>query len=248
MIKLGSLAFLATMILGPLAATAQEYRLDFSGTVTGATGVYAGAGSTISGTYTIDFAAANAAAIGTVGDLNNAWSRVECSGAFCLSPVPAPDALVFSTEFSTGSVSYSDRSVSVFGSQSQVLGYNVPLVNGVPNTWQGSDYSYLNPGLAVFSYVLLYGGTGAGAPFDTNGLPLLSNIKVNSFTHFSQFNYIAERDMNTGATLGTLGYNITSISVEPTSAPEIDPASAASALTLLLGGLMVLRGKKRIPA
>ena len=30
-----------------------------------------------------------------------------------------------------------------------------------------------------------------------------------------------------------------------TVAPEIDPASAASALTLLMGGLMVLRGRRR---
>ncbi len=30
------------------------------------------------------------------------------------------------------------------------------------------------------------------------------------------------------------------------SAPEIDPSSSASALTLLLGGLMVLRGRRTI--
>ena len=31
----------------------------------------------------------------------------------------------------------------------------------------------------------------------------------------------------------------------PTAAPEIDPASAGAALTLLAGGLIVLRGRKR---
>jgi hypothetical protein len=31
----------------------------------------------------------------------------------------------------------------------------------------------------------------------------------------------------------------------PTAAPEIDPASAGAALTLLAGGLLVLRGRKR---
>jgi len=31
----------------------------------------------------------------------------------------------------------------------------------------------------------------------------------------------------------------------PTSAPEIDPASAISALTLLAGGLAVIRGRRR---
>ena len=33
--------------------------------------------------------------------------------------------------------------------------------------------------------------------------------------------------------------------VNPTAAPEIDPASAAGGLSLLLGGLMVLRGRRR---
>jgi len=33
----------------------------------------------------------------------------------------------------------------------------------------------------------------------------------------------------------------------PTMAPEIDPGSAASGLTLLLGGLLVLRGRRRHP-
>jgi hypothetical protein len=43
-------------------------------------------------------------------------------------------------------------------------------------------------------------------------------------------------------TTGTAG---STISVSPvTSAPEIDPASAASGLTLLLGALMVLRGRR----
>jgi hypothetical protein len=34
----------------------------------------------------------------------------------------------------------------------------------------------------------------------------------------------------------------------PTMAPEIDPSSATSGLTLLLGGLLVLRGRRRFPA
>ncbi len=36
----------------------------------------------------------------------------------------------------------------------------------------------------------------------------------------------------------------TAIPISPVSAPEIDPASAASGLTLLLGGLVVLRGRR----
>jgi hypothetical protein len=36
--------------------------------------------------------------------------------------------------------------------------------------------------------------------------------------------------------------------VSVTRAPEINPASAASSLTLLLGGLAVLRGRRRVPS
>jgi hypothetical protein len=35
-----------------------------------------------------------------------------------------------------------------------------------------------------------------------------------------------------------------SVTVTSTKAPEIDPASAVSALTMLLGGLAVLRGRR----
>jgi hypothetical protein len=40
--------------------------------------------------------------------------------------------------------------------------------------------------------------------------------------------------------VGTLTHQFTT----PTAAPEIDPASAASMLTLLVGGLLVLRGRR----
>lgn len=35
---------------------------------------------------------------------------------------------------------------------------------------------------------------------------------------------------------------------DPVAAPEFDPASAAAALTLLAGGLLVLRGRRRATA
>jgi hypothetical protein len=41
---------------------------------------------------------------------------------------------------------------------------------------------------------------------------------------------------------------ILSINATPVSAPEIDPTSAASGLTLLLGGLLVLRGRRTTPS
>jgi hypothetical protein len=43
-----------------------------------------------------------------------------------------------------------------------------------------------------------------------------------------------------------LDYNVTSLKVAPRAAPEIDPASTASGLTLLLGTLVVVRGRRSV--
>jgi hypothetical protein len=43
----------------------------------------------------------------------------------------------------------------------------------------------------------------------------------------------------------SMTYTVASVTA-PTAAPEIDPVSATSALTLLFGGLAVLRGRKRL--
>jgi hypothetical protein len=46
--------------------------------------------------------------------------------------------------------------------------------------------------------------------------------------------------IDVGGVQSVIDYNIKSI----TAAPEMDPASIASALTLLFGGLAVLRGRR----
>jgi hypothetical protein len=38
----------------------------------------------------------------------------------------------------------------------------------------------------------------------------------------------------------------TSVNTNPVKAPEIDPASAMAGLTMLAGGLAVLRGRRRV--
>jgi hypothetical protein len=45
----------------------------------------------------------------------------------------------------------------------------------------------------------------------------------------------------------TISYVDYSFAPHPVAAPEVDPGSAASALTLLLGGLLVLRGRRQQP-
>jgi hypothetical protein len=48
-----------------------------------------------------------------------------------------------------------------------------------------------------------------------------------------------------GANTTAGGNGFVSFTEVPAQAPEINPASAASAMTLLLGGLSVMRGRKR---
>jgi hypothetical protein len=50
------------------------------------------------------------------------------------------------------------------------------------------------------------------------------------------------------ATHGPLGNDFRVSSIVRLQAPEIDPASTASALALLMGSLLVLRGRRRTPS
>jgi hypothetical protein len=85
----------------------------------------------------------------------------------------------------------------------------------------------------IENYVQL---SGAVAPWDSNGLPVFGNVT-------SQYNFLD--DVVNSAHVGTLDYTITSLT-PAVAAPEIDPTSMASGLTLLLGGLVALRGRRSV--
>jgi len=85
------------------------------------------------------------------------------------------------------------------------------------------------------------------------GTPFASNIDNPGSVAFANQNGLGVNNIDTlqginsqGNSTGSLYFSINHAwaAPVPTRAPEIDPASAASGLTLLLGSLMVLRGRR----
>jgi hypothetical protein len=216
----------------PSLANSQAVTYDFTGVVTSTYGIYNVAGSTITGTYVFDTSVVSPESFGTVGDTTTQWEVHNSGGAAYGSPTPS--SLVFGLTLAAGSVSYNSTTPSTSGIGDLIQGYNDAGFSA-PNHLYLANVQYFSDSSYVQSYVNLSGGTGINAPFNSNGLPVLANAAYAT----------GEVDSNANGTVnGMLLYNITSLTPAPTSAPEMDPASAASGLTLLLGGLMVLRGRR----
>jgi len=85
------------------------------------------------------------------------------------------------------------------------------------------------------------------------GVPFASNIDESGSVAFFNQNGLGVNEIDTLQAINAQGNNTGSIyfSIDhafavpvPVRAPEIDPASAASGLTLLLGGIAVIRGRR----
>lgn len=110
-----------------------------------------------------------------------------------------------------------------------ILNYSPGLQLTTSNgTITGANISYESGGYHSPTYGVDIGGNG-GADFSYS-YPYGCAFQLRSC--------IFDMDVVSGSSPGHW-------TVTTTTAPEIDPASAASALTLLLGGLLVLRGRRR---
>jgi len=217
-----SLIVFAALAL-PSFANSQAVTYDFTGAITAGYGIYAGAsGSTISGTYTIDLAAGNpSSSYGTYGS-SSFWYVQNFGGP--PYGTPSVNSLVFADSLTTsGGITYSVTTPGTAGSYSAVY--------GTGSSYQGANDAYSSSNAYIENDLLL----GSGG--DSNGLPTFSP----SSNNIGYFYNVANGDV-----IGEFAYNIQSFSAAPTTmaAPEIDPSSAASGLTLLLGGVMVLRGRR----
>jgi hypothetical protein len=211
------------LLSGPVVANADPVTYDFTATVTSATGVYAGAGPTATGTITIDFNAPGNL-YGTIGSTTSTWSLVGTGGTFY--GYPAPTSLVYRETLHSGTVSYTLTTPSSVGSDNGVTGALATILN--PQFWLAESYEYSSglyyAGTYVFSAVELIGST---APWDSNGLPVLANAT-------SQHNELYYELNNTDA--GELDYTITSLTPEavtlacPAATTQVG-ASYSSALT-----------------
>jgi hypothetical protein len=115
--------------------------------------------------------------------------------------------------------------------------YTAPFYTGAVNVYSGLN----GTGTLLATLNLATTNNGAGTPgcggfnycpFVAEGVSFAGTAESAVFTGTA--NYIAFADVTLGSS--TVGGG--------TSAPEIDPNSAATGLLLLLGGLVVLRGRK----
>jgi hypothetical protein len=221
-----SLALLLTAVLAavPMAADAQAETFDFSGIVTSSSNAPSVLdGMTITGTYTIDLANGNPYSGSGSVNYFAPWT-------YAVSPSPDGNPLgsayvepgpVFASTARVGSFSFASLASPLFPNASEVSGSE-----------QGESYFAFETASPNSLFT-------SSSSIDITGNPAYSVAGTPLFGHGSTGT--GDFVVNVDGVQSVIDYNIKSI----TAAPEMDPASVASALTLLFGGLAVLRGRRR---
>jgi hypothetical protein len=213
-------------------ANANPATFDFTGTVTASDVASVAAGTTINGTYTINLS--NADPNSSDGPINPIfpWVRAVVGGAAYSQPVPG--GTVFSSTATAGAFNFASSAPSALGSASQVTG----------GSFFYSAYDEEYSSRTSFAESTFSINDSTTAPFTSGGLPLLG---ANSLGTGSIFFAVNVSDAN-GVKFDygpQLDYSIASLTPVQ-AAPEMDPASAAGGLTLLLGAMAVIRGRRRV--
>jgi hypothetical protein len=207
---------IVALLATPIAANAQPVTIDFKATIVDASGIFAGDTGTITGSYLFNYSNADPLLSGgTVGSASG-W----LSGS--------AGASVFSTTavFYAGQDIYSDGPPAI-GDQSIVVALQGQgFLAG--NQQQTDVNDFTSSALGIL--------TSTGTPWSKKGIPVPSAGTPASGG--------IEVGIDNGLAPSVLDYNVTSLKVVPSAAPEINPESAASALTLLLGGLAVLQSRR----
>jgi len=189
--------------------------IDFKATVADGSGIFAGDTGTITGSYLFNYSNADPSlSSGTVGSASGWLSGSAGASLFSTTGV-----------FYAGQDIYSDGPPAI-SDQSIVLA--LPGQGFLAENQQQTDANDFT--LSSLGIV-----TPTGTPWSKQGLPVSSAGAPASGE--------IEVEVN-GLTASVLDYNVTSLKVVPRAAPEINPASAASGLTLLLGALAVLNSRR----
>ncbi len=212
-----------------LAANAQTASYDFTATVTSSSGFPYGLiapGSTITGTYTIDLSAANESIdLGSSGLLG-----IAAATGGSEEGTLAPAKPVFASTAKTGVLPFSSGAPAAYYSASLVE-TTPPDAHGI-ESYAAAELNQYSFGVSSASFFEL---TGADL-FASNGLLTLGGSTAQDVGGFTETGF--------GST-NTVTYDITSLTAAPTSAPEIDAGGTTTAASLLVGGLLVLRGRRR---
>ena len=180
-------------------------KYSFTGKVTGATGIYASAGTTVSGTLTFDL------------DAGDGALPVSTTTPWSSQSTGTPQ--VVSSTLKSGSVSFTDA--GAVSNKTMVAGL-ATAGSSAPNEYFASDKEFSSATNSVENSFQIVGGTGANAPFNSNGQPVFQNA-AGSGTLLA----IADN-----TTVGQLTYTITSLTVAPTTL-SISPATFTYPNTLI---------------
>jgi hypothetical protein len=201
--------------------------VDFTGTVTSSSNVGSvKAGMTITGSYLIDLANANP--YSSEGTVNNQLPWV-----YAVSNGPDGNPLgnsyvepgpVFASTASVGGFKYASAESPLIDNFSQVSGAG----QGYYATEQASPTAHLTT-----SSTIQLTATGNGVPYTSAGAPQFG----------AGVTGMGSIDVDKSGREQEVDYTI--LSVHRVNSPEIDGASAASALTLLAGCAAVARGRRR---
>jgi hypothetical protein len=211
------------------SASGQVVTYDFTGVVISSNDSAAPVGTAVTGDYTFNFAAANPGSQPTSPSGTASWTIFNDGREG--SPVLNN---IFSTTAKAGSLTYSSGQVPGYiPGAGELGGYGGggPGYFGMSETDYPVDCSHSRAcGYVEMSSSMRISDPGSQIPYTLAGLPTLSRDS----TAFGAF---------TNMFGDTVDYRITSMRV---AAPELDWSRIGGALTLLIGGVLVLKGRRRL--
>lgn len=225
--RIWALFFLATA----QNSFAQSVTFDFTGTVTSTFGQEESIpdGATVTGTYTFDYAAANASqSSGSVGS-PSLWTAESMNGT--LYGIPAQNAFVFSSTAQVDGFSYGTGPASGYSNVSIVGGF-VSTAPGFPGSFNASENTQASSTAPVAqSYFNVAAYTSGGYPIFSPGTAASGAFAQGVIGGRGGIEYT-----------GVVAYNLTSLTMA-SALPEAHPA-----LMLILGlstfAAMMRRGRQ----
>jgi hypothetical protein len=207
-----ALSTLANPFTGPVT-------YSFTGAVTAATGTYASAGTTVTGTFTFDLGAGDGA---LPVPFTTPWT------SFSTDANPQ----VLGSTLKSGGATFSDAgSVS---NNTSVAGAALAGAT-LPSEYFANDTEFSTATNSVKHSFQLVGGVSAKAPFDANGLPVFANATggaTGSLTAFSGSTVVGQLSY----ILTSLGPATTSVSLSPSTLnfPSVPVGTISALLTATL--------------